>query len=102
MSRMVSTLSLQKTATYSDLVKLLSQVCRIKDEISHLSQRSDVCYPILALTLGKICRIKDEIILLKDKYDGYIACEAEVKDNLIILKEEVSKTCGCFIALIFS
>ena len=102
MTRKVLALSLQKTSTYSDLIKLLSQVCRIRDEISHLSQRNDVCYPILVLTLGKISRIKDEIILLKDRYDGYIVCEAEVKDNLIVLKEEVSKTCGCFIALIFS
>ena len=99
---MVSTLSLQKTETYSDLHKLLSHVCRLKDELSHLNQRCDVSCSMLALAVGKICRIKDEIILLKDKYDGYIVCEAEVKNSLTVLKEEVSKACCYFVAPIFS
>ena len=102
MARMVSSLSLQKTATYSDLVKLLHRVFLLKEELSCLNQRFDVSCPMLVMALGKICRIKDEIILLKDKYDGYIACEAEVKDELIVLEEEVSKTCRWFIIPIFS
>lgn len=101
MTRMVSTLSLQKTVTYSDLIKQLHYIYRLKDELSHLNQRDDVSYSMLAVALGKVCRIKDKIILLKDRYDGCIACEAEVKDDLIVLEEEVSKICGCFIAPIF-
>lgn len=102
MTRMVLTLSPQKTATYSDLTKQLHYIYRLKDELSRLNQREDISYPMLAVALGKVCRIKDKFMLLSDKYDGCIACEAEVKDDLIVLEEEVSKICVYYIAPIFS
>ena len=98
---MVSMLSSQKTAMYSDIIRRLHYVCRLKDELSRLNQREDISYPMLAVALAKICRIKDKFVVLIDKYDGFLVGEAEAKNDLTILEEEVSKICGCYIAPIF-